>query len=116
MSDPFKGVINCASCGSMNDSKWTKCCSCGVEPLEDAEGYCPEQAASTPAVAEAAIVRPKLRTRWRHRNGAEYTVWAFTNTESTNPDYPETIVYHGDNGNLWSRPLSDWHRSMTKVG
>jgi hypothetical protein len=31
-----------------------------------------------------------------------------------NARYPETVVYRSDaNGNVWARPLSDWHRSMT---
>jgi hypothetical protein len=54
-------------------------------------------------------------TRWRHKNGCEYYVLFLTNDTSTDPDYPVTVVYIGDNGRRWSRPLSDWHRSMTPM-
>jgi len=54
------------------------------------------------------------RTRWKHHNGNIYTICFFTNL----PDdvhYPLTVIYQGENGNMWSRPWNDWHRSMTKI-
>lgn len=52
-------------------------------------------------------------SRWLHRNGIPYEVVMFTNEHTEYPDkYPVTVVYRGDNGKTWSRPLSDWHRSM----
>lgn len=55
-------------------------------------------------------------TRWKHRNGCLYTVLFLTNEHTERPEtYPVSVVYKGDNGNVWSRPLSDWHRSMTEV-
>lgn len=60
------------------------------------------------------IEYPAVESHWFHRNGLEYEVVGFTNSKTTNPDkYPVTIIYSGKNGNMWSRPLSDWHRSMT---
>lgn len=57
-------------------------------------------------------VTPK--SRWKHRNGNVYTVLFIANHASENEErYPKTVVYQGENGNIWSRPLSDWHRSMT---
>lgn len=52
---------------------------------------------------------------WRHRNGAMYKVLFLTNELNTE-QYPLTVVYEGrGNGKRWSRPLADWHRSMTFV-
>lgn len=57
----------------------------------------------------------KLRSRWTHSNGNTYTVFLITNEHSENQErYPTTVVYIDCNGTTWSRPLSDWHRSMTK--
>ena len=55
-------------------------------------------------------------SRWRHSNGNIYAVVLIANEYSENQDrYPTTVVYRGYNGKTWSRPLSDWHRSMTKM-
>lgn len=54
---------------------------------------------------------------WKHTNGNIYRVLFLTNTAALFPEiYPITVVYKGMNGNVWSRPLSDWHRSMTIIG
>lgn len=50
---------------------------------------------------------------WIHSNGCEYKVIALTNLHSSNDNYVPTVVYQGLNGLKWSRPVSDWHRSMT---
>lgn len=54
---------------------------------------------------------------YRHKNGNEYEVLLIANLGTERPEqYPVTVVYqHTKNGNVWSRPLSDWYRSMTKV-
>lgn len=53
---------------------------------------------------------------WRHYNGNVYTVLLVANQESANEErYPKTVVYIGGNGKCWSRPLDDWHRSMTPL-
>ena len=55
-------------------------------------------------------------SRWTHRNGGIYAVILIANEHSENQDrYPTTVVYRGYNGKTWSKPLSDWHRSMTKM-
>lgn len=60
----------------------------------------------------------KKGTHWKHRNGCEYLIILLTN-ENSNPEnsdkYPVNVVYIGMNGNIWSRPLTDWHRSMTPI-
>jgi hypothetical protein len=55
----------------------------------------------------------KPGTVWRHRNGNLYCVMCLANSASTSERYPVTVVYMGTNGLIWSRQLSDWHRSMT---
>ena len=114
MGDVFKDVINCAKCGSMNDMHWDKCCKCGAFPLQDAEE------ASFEAAMNAANNRdntaPEIGSYWQHRNGVVYEVLMITNADSSKPEYPPTVVYQGAvNRKLWSRPVADWHRSMTLI-
>lgn len=60
-------------------------------------------------------ITPLSDTIWSHRNGNRYKVLFITNLPDE-PRYPKTVVYQGvTNGMLWSRPVSDWHRSMTMV-
>ena len=58
---------------------------------------------------------PKRGDVWRHRNGIDYTILHVTNIGHVREDHPPDIVYQGENGNVWSRRLSDWHRSFTLV-
>lgn len=51
--------------------------------------------------------------RWQHRNGAIYKVLFITNTAVTRPGHEPDVVYRSENGNVWSRPLSEWYRSFT---
>lgn len=55
---------------------------------------------------------------YKHRNGNEYKVLMITNTAGSperQEKYPKTVVYQGENGHVWSRPLSDWDRSFTEL-
>lgn len=53
---------------------------------------------------------------WQHHSGIFYRVLAIANnTLNPKPNYPPTVIYRGPNGNLWSGPLSDWHRRMTWI-
>ncbi len=62
----------------------------------------------------STILSPQ--SRWRHTNGNLYTVLCVANEFTERPEqYPPTVVYQGDNGRIWSRPVSDWSRSMTLV-
>lgn len=56
----------------------------------------------------------KPKTTWQHRNGNVYEVIMLTNEQSTNDNYPVNVVYRGNNGNVWSRPISDWNRSFVE--
>lgn len=60
---------------------------------------------------------PRKGSVWRHTNGNQYQVDDFTNIETSSQDkYPTTIVYRNiRNGAAYSRPLTDWERSMTQV-
>lgn len=53
-------------------------------------------------------------SRWMHKNGNVYIVMFVVNNYSTDyRRYPPVVVYRGENGHRWSRPASDWDRSMT---
>lgn len=55
---------------------------------------------------------PTPYSTWQHKNGTEYTVLLIANADSDKAEYPVTVVYQGPNGKVWSRPLSEWYRSM----
>jgi len=59
----------------------------------------------------------KEYSTWAHHNGTQYRVLMLTNKNSTDTlKYPVTVVYQNvNNHSVWSRPLKDWHRSMTLV-
>jgi hypothetical protein len=59
---------------------------------------------------------PRPTSEWQHDNGNIYVVLCIANEFTEQPErYPQTVVYMGLNGRVWSRPASDWHRSMTLV-
>lgn len=59
---------------------------------------------------------PDPGTFWQHRNGTRYQVMALANMASRRPEYPPTVVYVNiSNGTLWTRPVADWYRSMTRI-
>ena len=44
------------------------------------------------------IKQLELESKWRHSNGNEYVIKAFTNMNSTDLiKYPPTVVYQGNN-------------------
>ena len=60
--------------------------------------------------------KPELESIWNHANGSKYTVLMFSNEQTTKPEqYPVTIIYKDDKGQVWSRALDDWYRSMTEA-
>lgn len=58
------------------------------------------------------MIKPIEGQQYKHKNGNIYTVLFLTNTENLREDHPIQVVYQGENGNKWSRPLSDWYRSF----
>lgn len=58
--------------------------------------------------------KPDMHTTWQHTNGVVYEVIGYANLKSTNlSKYPVSIIYKNMKGDVWVRPLSDWHRSFT---
>ena len=59
---------------------------------------------------------PKVNELWKHHSGRTYRVLFMTNTAHPSEKFPTAVVYENtDVGTLWSRPLSDWHRSFTRL-
>lgn len=57
---------------------------------------------------------PLAGSAWQHHSGRTYTVLTLSNTEGDDPErFVPTVVYQGEDGRVWSRPVSDWHRSMS---
>ena len=54
---------------------------------------------------------PETGQTWIHANGIPYKV-LFVCNDGINPNYPPAVAYEGENGKIWVRPLSDWHRSF----
>ena len=61
------------------------------------------------------MLQPKKNSKWQHTSGKIYRVLLLTNLSATKEDYPVTVVYEDPNGDIWSRPLTNWHSSMTEV-
>lgn len=60
--------------------------------------------------------KPAIGSEWKHTHGNYYRVLLIANEDMVRPIYyPVTVVYEGTNGKIWSRPLSEWYRSMTPV-
>ncbi|WP_287201024.1 hypothetical protein [Pseudoalteromonas sp.] len=60
---------------------------------------------------------PPVGSIWIHSSGREYSVLAIANRASKDLEkYPVTVVYKNSFiGSVWSRPVNDWHRSMTRT-
>lgn len=62
---------------------------------------------------------PRIGSFWKsNRNAILYKVTAITNTTFSDPVYPIAVVHVTVKGTrtVWSKNLSDWHRTMTEVG
>jgi len=54
-------------------------------------------------------------SKWRHKNGCDYLVIGLANEATlSEANYPVTVIYQGDNGLIWARPLSTWKDSFTE--
>lgn len=59
---------------------------------------------------------PKIGSTWLHDNGNEYTVICIANKDNRPLTYPRSVVYiNSSNGEVYTRFLCDWHRSLTKI-
>lgn len=58
---------------------------------------------------------PEIGSKWKHHNGAEYTVIVIANASSSRDEYPVTVVYRGENELVWAKTLDNFLSKMTKV-
>ena len=59
---------------------------------------------------------PEIGSVWTHdKTGNLYTVEMISNVGTTKPDdFPVTVIYRSfETDDLWSRPVAEWHRSMS---
>lgn len=53
-------------------------------------------------------------SKWKHKNGCEYFVIGLANETTTDEArHPVMVIYQGDNGLIWARPLNTWEDSFT---
>jgi hypothetical protein len=84
----------------------------------EAKEYLTYKSKATPKKWVAEITEYLEGHKFKHTNGNIYTVLFLTNTQAEPErwkDHPIDVIYEGANGNKWSRPLSDWFRSFTKI-
>jgi hypothetical protein len=54
--------------------------------------------------------------KYKHnKSNTIYHLICVTNEHATKDDWKVTAVYHDDNGNHWSRPLSDFLKSCSEI-
>lgn len=58
---------------------------------------------------------PIKKSKWRHHSGKIYEVLVISNVSAKKADYPVTVVYQDEAGEVWSRPLALWHDSMKEI-
>lgn len=61
------------------------------------------------------LIEIVIGSKWQHLNSRVYKVIHIANQASTNPDYPVTIVYIGDDGLVWCKPLENFICKMQRV-
>ena len=57
--------------------------------------------------------RIELGSKWIHHNGLKYTIILIANTGFDNFQYPITIIYKGDNGNVWAEQLDNFLEKLS---
>lgn len=58
---------------------------------------------------------PRVTARYKHENGNEYTVIAISNEHSEREEYQPRVVYQGDNGRVWDKPLIEFMSKMKLI-
>lgn len=110
-------------CPTCNDIRITSCCACGCGSCYTCNYrfscspyiFPPMKPMKMEQIMDGLGLMPDVGSKWTHTNGNLYEVIAIANKDTEYPDkYPITVVYKGENGKIWSRPLSDWSRSMTE--
>lgn len=115
-------------CPTCNDMRITSCCACGCgscytcnyrfscRPIEFSTELTGLTIDITDQVWSNVLATPEINSKWTHTNGNIYTVINIANKDTDHPDkYPVTVVYIGENKKVWSRPVSDWYRSMKEI-
>lgn len=72
-------------------------------------------AAPTPPASQGDAAWPEVGSMWLHANGSRYTVTGHANDDSSRADYPPVVLYRGEDGRHWAKPLAEWHRSRTLI-
>lgn len=58
---------------------------------------------------------PKFGSVWQHHSDRVYTVLGVANTENLMAKYPVTVVFVGRTGNLWTKTLDNFLKTMTEI-
>lgn len=58
---------------------------------------------------------PRKGQIYQHINSNIYTIIAIANEHSLRPEYPPSVVYQGENGLVWCKPLENFQRKMTRI-
>ena len=105
-----------------DDEVGTRAC-CGVVEYEPHAPGCHVRLAaeylatftSKPEAADGGVDAewPETGSTWLHTNGNRYTVTGRANDDSNRADYPPVVLYRGEDGRHWAKPLSEWHRNRT---
>ena len=107
--------------------KWVKLCECSKEHLQAILETQKQISMLTRAVIytllgnEKGVTHDFEGSRWG-REGYDpfkgdyngYTVLYVTNTAHVHENHPEQVVYRGDNGKIWSMPLSEWPGNLVQ--
>jgi len=56
--------------------------------------------------------KPIVGNKYVHDNGVVYKVLFIANEGSEKEEYPETIVYQGDNGKVWTKTVLNFMNKM----
>jgi hypothetical protein len=56
--------------------------------------------------------KPIVGKTYQHNNGMTYEVLFIANENSTNEEYPETVVYQGLNGKVWTKTVENFKLKM----
>lgn len=58
---------------------------------------------------------PKVGDYYRHHSGRVYRVVLVANDHGTNPEYPVSVAYEGENGFHWIKTIERFNQTMTPL-
>lgn len=58
---------------------------------------------------------PIAGKRYRHHKGQEYTVLGISGHYADRVDCPPRVIYQGDNGRIWDKPLAEFLDKLTPI-